>query len=59
MIFKFEFNEHEVNLVLKALEELPAKESLKILNKIIAEAQKQINQNKEEVKPDDKSSNPT
>lgn len=59
MVFKFEFNEQEVNLVLKALEEMPAKDSFKILTKIIAEAQKQINQNKEEVKPDDKSSNPT
>lgn len=53
MEIKLDFTVEECNLILKALGELPAKESIVMINKISSEAQKQLKeQEKKDVKND-------
>ena len=47
-MFSFEFTEQEANLVLKALADMPFKEVSSIINKIAAEADKQVKAKAEE-----------
>lgn len=48
MNFTFTFTADEANLLLKALGELPAKESIGLINKINTEGSKQIEASKKE-----------
>ena len=48
MNFKFEFNEQEINLVLKALTKLPFEEVYKLIHKIEKDANEQIKKEKNE-----------
>jgi len=41
MLYKFEFSEQELNLLLKGLGELPAKESIKMIERLHAEYSEQ------------------
>lgn len=51
-VFKFEFTEQEVNMILTGLGELPAKQSYALLNKVQGEANKQLKTMKETKEPD-------
>jgi len=51
MIFNFELNENEANLIFQALGELPAKVSLSLLNKLHTEVAKQMNEQKGMMEP--------